>query len=74
MLLLKLTNREKQMTEKWQVIDSTSSVMRDHKKVLFRCETLEEASNWKKVNHAGQDNIRIRTKPEARVKTEDEKF
>ena len=39
-----------------------------------RCETLEEASNWKKVNHAGQDNIRIRTKPEARVKTEDEKF
>jgi hypothetical protein len=62
------------MTEKWQVIDSTSSVMRDHKKVLFRCETLEEASNWKKVNHAGQDNIRIRTKPEARVKTEDEKF
>jgi len=61
----------KKSTTEWQVIDSDSSVMRDHKKILYRAESLNEAVNWKKENHPNQDWCRIRTKPEANRKTEE---
>lgn len=60
------------MKQEWQVIDSDSSIMRDHKKILFRAESLQEAVNWRKMHHSDDDHIRIRTKPEARMKTEEE--
>jgi len=60
------------MSQEWQVIDSESSIMRDFKKILFRAESLREASDWKKNNgYEGNDTIRIRTKPEAREKKEE---
>ena len=54
-----------------QVVDSDSSIMRDHKKILFRAESLQEAVNWKRTHHSDQDHIRIRTKPEANRKQEE---
>ena len=68
MTVLKKSNQE------WQVIDSESSIMRDHKKILYRAESLQEAVNWRRTHHSDQDHIRIRTKPEARMKTEEETY
>ena len=60
--------------QQWEVVDSTSSVMRSLKKILHRCESLTEAINWRENNGYGNvDNIRIRTKIEARAPKEEEK-
>ena len=58
--------------QSWEVIDSTSSVMRSLKKVLFK-GTLQECSDYRKMHHEDEDNIRIRTKIEARAPKEEEK-
>ena len=65
MTVLKKSNQE------WQVIDSESNIMRDFKKILYRAESLQEAVNWKRTHYSDQDHIRIRTKPEARRKQEE---
>lgn len=60
------------MKQEWQVIDSTSNIMRDFKKILYRAESLTEAIDWRQNNGYGSaDNIKIRTKPEARAKKEE---
>ena len=60
--------------QQWEVVDSASSVMRSLKKILYRCESLTEAINWRENNGYGDDdNIRIRTKIEARAPKEEEK-
>ena len=61
----------KKSNQEWQVVDSDSSIMRDHKKILFRAESLQEASAWRRTHHADDDHIRIRTKPEATRKQEE---
>ena len=46
--------------------------MRDFKKILYRAESLTEAIDWRQNNGYGKaDNIKIRTKPEARAKKEE---
>ncbi|MDP6587021.1 MAG: hypothetical protein QF704_05435 [Anaerolineales bacterium] len=57
--------------QEWQVIDSESSVMRDHKKILYRAKSLQEAVNWRNANHPA-NWCRIRTKPEANRKQQEE--
>lgn len=58
--------------QEWQVIDSESNIMRDFKKILYRAESLQEAVNWRRTHHSDQDHIRIRTKPEANRKQQEE--
>ena len=55
----------------WQVVDSESAISRDDKKVLFENASLEICRKWRKDN-ADNDNIRIRTKPQATIKKEEE--
>ena len=55
----------------WQVIDSESAISRDDKKVLFENASLEICAKWREDN-ADENNIRIRTKPQATIKEEQE--
>ena len=55
----------------WQVIDSESAISRDEKKVLFENASLEICAKWREDN-ADYDDIRIRTKPQARIKEDQE--
>ena len=56
--------------QQWEVVDSTSSVMRSLKKILFK-GTLQECHDYRKNHHEDEDNIRVRTKIEARAPKED---
>ncbi len=56
--------------QQWEVVDSTSSVMRSLKKILFK-GTLQECHDYRKAHHKDEDNIRVRTKIEARAPKED---
>jgi hypothetical protein len=56
--------------QQWEVVDSTSSVMRSLKKILFK-GTLQECHDFRKAHHEDEDNIRVRTKIEARAPKED---
>ena len=47
--------------QQWEVVDSTSSVMRSLKKILFK-GTLQECHDYRKMHHEDEDNIRVRTK------------
>ncbi len=62
----------KKSNQEWQVIDSESNIMRDFKKILYRAESLQEAVNWRGTPPADQTHIRIRTKPEANRKQQEE--